>query len=415
MMRIAVKLAAVLYLLCSAPVASAGDLISKNTAAANSLEANTETVLIKALSEIRANQIDAAIKDLEYLVKVRPDFKLAQLMYADLLMARMRPITDFGQPGFVAGERVEALRAEALARWRHFNLPPVHDKLPAALVQMSPSESYVLVVDLKASRLYVYENTGELPRLVDNFYVTIGKNGIGKQQEGDQKTPVGVYFVTGFIAPDELPDLYGAGAFPIDYPNPWDQRKQRTGYGIWLHGTPSNTFSRPPRDSDGCVILTNQDFQRLDRYIHSGSTPVVLANSIEWLLPAELQQRRQQFGRLLEQWRKDWESRDARAYLQHYSEDYYGLGMDYATWFEHKSRVNPSKRYIDVDLSDTSMYLYPGETDLLVVTFTQDYDSDNFRRTFRKRQFWRKEDDGQWRVIYEGNISSRADVVADRR
>jgi len=52
------------------------------------------------------------------------------------------------------------------------------------------------------------------------------------------------------------------------------------------------------------------------------------------------------------------------------------------------------------------MYLYPGQQDLLVVTFTQDYDSDNFQRTFRKRQYWRKEDNGRWRIIYEGNVSS---------
>lgn len=386
--------------------AAAGDLISKNTAAANTLETNTETVLIKAISEIRANRIDAAIRDLEYLVKLHPDFKLAQLMYGDLLMARTRPITDFGQPGFLAGERIEALRAEAQARWKHFTLPPVHNRLPASLVQMSPSQKHVVVVDLKASRLFVYENTGDEPRLVDNFYITIGKNGYGKQEEGDQKTPIGVYFITGFIDPEELPDLYGAGAFPIDYPNPWDQRKGRTGYGIWLHGTPSNTYSRPPRDSDGCVILTNQDFNRLKPYLNIGTTPVVLADGIEWLTSKQLKQRRQKFSAMLDQWRSDWESRDAQAYLRHYSRDYRGLGMDYTNWVSHKRRVNPSKRYIDVDLLDTSMYLYPGKSDLLVVTFTQEYDSDNFQRTFRKRQFWRKEGDGEWRVVYEGNLSS---------
>ncbi len=398
-------LLALFLLACLLPV-QAGDLITKNTAAANSLEAKTETVLIKAISEIRANQIDAAIKDLEYLTKLHPDFKLAQLMYGDLLLARTRPITDFGQPGFLAGDRLEALREEAQARWKHFSLPPVHDKLPASLVQMSSGQRYVLVVDLKASRLYVYENIGKQPRLVDNFYVTIGKQGYGKREEGDQKTPIGVYFVTGHIVPEELPDLYGAGAFPIDYPNPWDQRQGHTGYGIWLHGTPSDTYSRPPRDSDGCVILSNQDFKGLEPYLDIGTTPVVLADGIEWIKPAKLQQRRQRFNAMLQQWRKDWESRNADAYPQHYSRDYRGLGMDYSQWVSHKRRVNPSKRYIDVGLSDTSMYLYPGQQDLLVVTFTQDYDSDNFQRTFRKRQYWRKEDNGRWRIIYEGNVSS---------
>ncbi len=403
--RRSVQWLAALFMGVLSSTAYPGDLLS-NTVAANSLETSTEAVLIKALSQIRANQIDAAIEDLAYLVKIRPDFKLAQLIYADLLMARARPITDFGQPGFVAGQRLENLRAEARARWQHFDLPPDTDKLPASLVKMSPSQSHVLVVDLKTSRLYVYANDADKPRLVDSFYVSIGKNGFGKQVEGDMKTPVGVYFITGFIAPDELPDLYGAGAFPIDYPNPWDRRQGRTGYGIWLHGTPSNTYSRPPRDSDGCVILSNQDFQRLDPYLETGATPVVLADGIDWLSPEELRAQRREFRALLDQWRQDWESRDAQAYLRHYSRDYQGLGMDYERWVDYKSRVNPAKRYIDVALSDTSIYRYPGDADILVVTFTQDYDSDNLQREFRKRQFWRKGSDGQWRIIYEGNLSS---------
>ena len=30
----------------------------------------------------------------------------------------------------------------------------------------------------------------------------------------------------------------GDGAFPLNYPNEWDRRLNKTGSGIWLHGTP---------------------------------------------------------------------------------------------------------------------------------------------------------------------------------
>jgi len=113
-----------------------------------------------------------------------------------------------------------------------------------------------------------------VPILIKDFYVTIGKNGTGKYTEGDLKTPVGVYFVTGFINPKELPDLYGDGAYPIDYPNVWDQRHGRTGFGIWLHGTPSGTYSRPPRDSNGCVIVSNHDLNVLSPFIKKGIHPL---------------------------------------------------------------------------------------------------------------------------------------------
>jgi hypothetical protein len=81
------------------------------------------------------------------------------------------------------------------------------------------------------------------------------------------------------------------------------------------------------------------------------------------------------------------------------------LGKDYASWVEYKRRVNPSKKFIKVKLTDTSMFLYPGEKQLMVVTFVQDYASDNFKRKFTKRQYWQLEKDGQWRIVYEGAAS----------
>jgi murein L,D-transpeptidase YafK len=406
-MRLRRCTSAVLFFLLTAivlPALSAGELMSK-TVAAQGLDISSERVLIRALDEIRDNQVDEALVTLEYLLKFNPEFRLAQLIYADLLMARTRPITDFGQPSFVSREQVEGMRKEAQARWRHFSRQQAAEQVPAELVQLSPDQVYAVVVDLQASRLYLYENKSGSPLLLDSFYASIGKNGIGKLEEGDQKTPVGVYFVTGFIPSSELPDLYGSGAFPIDYPNPWDQRHGRTGYGIWLHGTPSNTYSRPPLDSDGCVILSNGDLDRLRPYLEAGETPVILAESVNWISRTELEQRRKDYHSILNQWRLDWESRDAAAYLQHYSREFEGEEMDYRLWTEHKKRVNSSKQYINIGLDRISMFYYPGESDMLVVTFEQDYDSDNFQARTLKRQYWRKETDGEWRIVYEGTVS----------
>ena len=38
---------------------------------------------------------------------------------------------------------------------------------------------------------------------------------------------------------------------------------------------------------------------------------------------------------------------------------------------------------------------------MVVVTFKQDYRSNNLTDTFRKRQYWIKEQ-GQWKIAYEG-------------
>jgi len=71
----------------------------------------------------------------------------------------------------------------------------------------------------------------------------------------------------------------------------------------------------------------------------------------------------------------------------------------------YKRRVNTTKKFIKVGLSDTTMFLYPNGTNILVVTFDQDYHSDNVQRKFRKRQYWKREQDGAWRIFYEDGVS----------
>ncbi len=383
---------------------NADDDLSKSTTHKRQI-VQPETLLLKAVENIRNSDTERALINLKQLVKANPNFNAAQLMYADLMLARSQVITDFGNIANVSFERVTALRNEVMTRWRNHVSPVDRNKIPSSLMKLARNQDHVIVVDISSSRLFLFKNQEGVPTLINDFYVTIGKNGAGKYIEGDQKTPVGVYFVTGFISPEELPDLYGNGAFPINYPNVWDQRHGRTGFGIWLHGTPSKTYSRPPRDSNGCVIVSNQDLNALLPFIEKDRTPVIISDLIDWITKQEWTKRRDNYKLFVEMWRKDWESRDVDLYLRHYSKKYSGLGKNYNSWVEYKRRVNPSKKFIKVNITNKSMFLYPGEYQLMVVTFVQDYASDNFHRKFTKRQYWRMEDDGQWRIIYEGVVS----------
>ena len=103
---------------------------------------------------------------------------------------------------------------------------------------------------------------------------------------------------------------------------------------------------------------------------------------IDWITKQEWTKRSGNYELFVETWRKDWESRNVDLYLRHYSKRYSGLGKDYNSWIEYKRRVNPSKKFIKVNITDKSIFLYPGEYQLMVVTFVQDYASDNFRRKF---------------------------------
>ncbi len=376
-------------------------------ASLQNLSSRSEALLISALENIRQSRLDEALQDIKVLKDINPKFNLAQLIYADLMTAKSHGIAHFGDAySELYGQDIEALREETLARWNNYKSPIDTSLIPSSLIQLAEAQDYVLVVDQARHRMFLFANNNGVPVYVDDFYVTIGKQGAGKIIEGDQKTPLGVYFFTRFIESGELPDLYGGGAFPINYPNIWDRRSGRTGNGIWLHGTPSEIFSRPPEDSDGCVIISNDDLKTLAPYINEDQkTPVILAEEIKWITKTEWQQRQKSFYSYLEQWRKDWESRDVDLYLRHYSKDYEGLGKNYESWAQHKRRVNPSKSFIKVDLVNTSIFIYPGVTEpILVVTFKQNYSSDNFHRVYRKRQYWKMEEDGHWRIIFEGSV-----------
>ncbi len=370
------------------------------------LSTQSETLLMSALENIAQSRIDEALIELEILRSINPKFGLAQLVYADLLMAKNQRITNFGNSHKIDNEKINALREEILARWNYYKSPIDKTQIPSSLIQLSDLQDYVLIVDQSRHRMFLYKNQDGIPVYVNDFYVTIGKKGTGKIFEGDQKTPLGVYFVTRFIESNELPDLYGDGAFPINYPNIWDRRNGRTGTGIWLHGTPSTVFSRPPQDSDGCVIISNDDLKSLAPYIAVGqTTPLILAEEIKWKTRTEWKERQKSFYSYLEQWRKDWESRDVDLYLSHYSKDYEGLGKNYESWAKHKRRVTPSKRFIKVNLDNTSIFVYPnGTAPIMIITFLQNYFSDSFKRAFRKRQYWKMEEDGNWRIIFEGSV-----------
>ncbi|HEC15922.1 MAG TPA: hypothetical protein ENI99_05015 [Sedimenticola sp.] len=361
-----------------------------------------EALLVDTLNYIRGQRLDDALQSIETLVELNPKFRLAQLVYGDLLLAKSRPIGRFGNLPTGKRARIEELREEARSRLRGHLLQPRSGSLPGSLLRLAPSRKRAIVVDLEMSRLYLFENSDKGLHLLANYYASSGKNGAEKHLEGDRKTPVGVYFISQHIPGDRLPDLYGIGAFPIDYPNPWDRRLGRTGSGIWLHGVPSDTYSRAPRSSNGCVALANSDLEAITPFIEIGKTPVIIANKVEWQAPSAIQQQREDLERAIEKWRRDWESRDMEKYAAHYSRAFNNGKRDYAAWIAQKNRINKGKTKIEVALSQLSIFSDPGEAGLAVVSFQQEYNSNNFSSKADKRQYWRLEDDGVWRIVYEG-------------
>lgn len=392
--RTTISIAVFAAALAASPLLLAGGLRSDTGVTA-------EALLAKVIDEIGQERFASALQNIEALIRVKPNFRLAHLIKGDLLLARAQEIKTMGAVKNAPAGRLEGLRDEALARLRAYHERPPVNRVPRYLLQLRDDQKYAVVVDTRRSRLYLYQNDNGKPRFVADYYISSGKNGTEKTREGDEKTPIGVYHVTASLPRQKLSDFYGSGAFPIDYPNRWDRIQGRAGHGIWLHGTPSDTYSRPPRASNGCVVLANADLDALAQNLQIGLTPVIISEDVEWLNFDDWASERKAFQNHLEQWRADWESLDSDRYLKHYSANFSAGNENFEAWSRHKRQVNAGKKWIKVEIGNVSMFRSPGKEDLVVVTFDQDYRSSNLSNVMKKLQYWIREG-GRWRIIFEG-------------
>ena len=337
-----------------------------------------------------------------------PHFQLGQLLYADLLnisasspmsWAEKKPLT----PEAIE-ERLGPLRLEFQRRLQPEDAPSLQGLIPAALAFLSPRQAYVAAVDVSKSRLYWFENRTEPDgplrlHLILDTYIAIGMNGSGKALEGDGKTPLGVYFVLKNLPGETLPDLYGAGALTLNYPNALDLMRQKTGSGIWLHGTPSAQYARAPESTDGCVVLSNPDMAQLLQLPNVHMTPVLIANQIDWVPQASDQDARTPVLPEVQAWLQARQSQDPQWLKAHYSTRFVRRGKDLEHWWPQLWRTSQAQAQggpMDV----VSALHWQDEGEQMVVTLRNPASSSARGAQFL-RTYWQKEE-GQWRVVFEG-------------
>ncbi|MCX8518783.1 MAG: hypothetical protein ORN21_01440, partial [Methylophilaceae bacterium] len=164
-------------------------------------------------------------------------------------------------------------------------------------------------------------------------------------------------------------------------------------------------FSRPPRASDGCIVLSSLDLSALGAVLQYNSTPVIIANNLDWQASKFGETEKKSLQKTLQAWLQNWREQNTVSYLSYYSRDFFGDGFDYAHWVEHKTRVQAGKPKVDITISDLSMFGYPGTADKLVmVNFVQAFRSPLVRDRLQKRQYWRLEN-GTWKIVYEGVVA----------
>lgn len=371
-----------------------------------------EAQLIHIYQLIGAGQNREALNAAEKLVKTQPNFQLAHLVHGDLLSSFARPVRNLGDVPFtasLASTSLSDLREESSQRIKALQERPPADSLPAAFLALSPRNKHAIAVDASRSRLYLFENSSHGVHLIADYYISIGKLGIEKLVEGDQRTPLGVYFITQNLDRKKLTDFYGTGALPINYPNPLDLRRGKTGSGIWLHGTPSTQFARPPKASDGCVVLTNTDLEKILSNVRIRTTPVVIADHLQWVSKHALKTESEQFANTLQAWLSAKSNSDFVTLINFYSHDFSSYGKNLVEWARTLGADVAKLSGKQLTLTELSILRWTDKSDVMVVTFDEIAKGTNLgafamrNPISTKRQYWIREGNF-WKIFFEGTV-----------
>lgn len=144
--------------------------------------------------------------------------------------------------------------------------------------------THLVAVDKKRQTFMFFEKKSPL-KLKYTYPCTTGQLPGDKQALNDLRTPEGIYFVEYKIASGLDFKEYGGIAYTLNYPNPVDRLRGKTGHGIWIH---SKGFGIEPLSTRGCVAIGLKEIDEVGPQLTPG-TAVVLAEKMDETAPPRQQ------------------------------------------------------------------------------------------------------------------------------
>lgn len=253
---------------------------------------------------------------------------------------------------------------------------------------------YLIAVDKSRQELAFFERRSPL-KLSRRFACTTGQAVGDKILEGDLKTPEGVYFV-GYRIGSGLDFIkYGHEAYTLNYPNPVDRLRKKTGYGIWIHGRGEPLV---PLQTEGCVSMNNNDLALLSKVLVPGA-PVALTGSFvyEPVVGPEDAQAYLALRDKVDAWAKAWSDR-SHDYFAFYDKESYGIaqGEPFSAFQNQKERLFKMLPWIRTTVRDVQVLRGP---DYWVTWFYQDYQAPNLSTKGVRRLYWGKDKKGEFKIL----------------
>ncbi len=253
----------------------------------------------------------------------------------------------------------------------------------------------ILAVDKAAQTFHIIERQSP-PAVVASFPCTTGSLGGDKQIEGDKKTPEGVYFIERKVDSGLDRELYGGIAYTLNYPNPVDRLRGKTGYGIWIH---SKGRAIVPMETQGCIALNLPDIGGIGHLLERG-TPVAVAQQIVMDAGSvKAQQTRQadKAARLTQEWVRAWSSRSADMFALYDPIAYTRAQSEsFAAFKAQKEQLFKKLPWIHTFATDMQTMAGPG---YWVTWFNQYYRAPNLITEGVRRLYWTESAGGDLRIV----------------
>ncbi len=333
------------------------------------IAAPADDYVAAALAALAAGDAERADELLADALAAAPAFTLAAALRADVLTVKA------GLPSTLAAADAAP---GALANWRAEAalrmLPQPSGMTLAGVHVVPPGLGAMLIAETERGQLHIaVPDADGVLRVQATHYLSIGRSGIGKQRAGDRRTPIGLYWIVDTLADHQLPARYGPMALPLDYPNVWDRRAERSGDGIWLHGTDAAAYARPPRDSDGCLVVSNPNLLALGATVTVAETPVFVVREATFVAePFAPSREAASIAQFVHAWAEDFGARRT------------GI------------RSAAASAVFAAD--------YPGEAGLVLVRFLLTVSTAQGERSTWKRLYLRRTGTrGAWQVSADGN------------
>lgn len=280
----------------------------------------------------------------------------------------------------------------ALATWMCLALgcflSPAGAESWRASIYESASPHHLVGVDKKRRLFHFFEKNSPF-KLRYSYPCVTGQIPGDKQQINDLRTPEGIYFVEYKIAGGLDFREYGGIAYTLNYPNPVDRLRGKTGHGIWIH---SKGFELSP--TRGCVAIGLNNIAEVGPLLLPG-TPVVMAEELNGVQKTDDGSLAHLKG-LMGQWSNAWASRSRKMFDFYDPEAYSRATENFDLFRQNKERLFKILSFIKIYNREIHALEGPG---YWVTWSEQFYTASNLSTEGIRRLYWQKDKAGQFRIV----------------